>query len=444
MKKRVLIIAVIAIIAMLGVLSVHKSTPTQPSPNALTNFDFEILYTAAGFVPSILEVPMGSRVAFRNTTDTPLWTASDPHPMHTDYTEFDARMDYASDRVYIFRFDKTGTFGFHNHERSIDRGVIHVFDPAHPAVNIDKTIENQRMERDKLLAMFDAHNTNSIFKIVDTIQADPVLSLNCHDIAHDLGHRAYELYGFSEAMAFNNPNHVGHALVQYICAGGYMHGILEELSLQQPEFKTQPGIMCATIPDDARASCFHGIGHVFMFANSRDVPSSLAGCRSLDRSTDTYRCFEGVWMEMFWGNTAHVATSSLGWDLKKPMAPCISTEADAKPTCFLYSTFGYLRTHPKDYSGAVQMCTQSDLTKTDTEFCLKGLGITMMSKFKGQHLEGSEIFVEGLSDEQKRAFYQGVMGYARLSGLNEEKLANSCDLLKYDKDVCIAVLKDSK
>ncbi len=181
-----------------------------------------------------------------------------------------------------------------------------------------------------------------------------------------------------------------------------------------------------------------------MFANSRDVPSSLAGCRSLDRSTDTYRCFEGVWMEMFWGNTAHVATSSLGWDLKKPMAPCISTEADAKPTCFLYSTFGYLRTHPKDYSGAVQMCTQSDLTKTDTEFCLKGLGITMMSKFKGQHLEGSEIFVEGLSDEQKRAFYQGVMGYARLSGLNEEKLANSCDLLKYDKDVCIAVLKDSK
>lgn len=292
--------------------------------------------------------------------------------------------------------------------------------------------------------MFDAHDPNSIFTIVDAIQSNPALSLNCHDIAHDIGHRAYELFGFSEAMTFSNPNHVKHALVQYICAGGYMHGIVEELSLHQPTFKTHPDPICEAVPASDRASCFHGVGHALMFANSRDVSTSLDDCRGIEQSTDTHRCFEGVWMELFWGNTEHTGPDALGWDLDKPLAPCTATQADAKPACFIYSTFGYLRTHVKDYAGAVTMCTQSDLDETDTEFCLKGLGITMMSKFKGQHLEGSEIYVNGLAAEKKQAFYEGVMGYARLSGISEVELQNSCNLFKTDADICTAVLRDSK
>lgn len=424
--------------------TVRQSSVSQPSVKTVPNFDFEVLYTSAGFIPSTIEIPPNSRVAFRNISDISLWVASDPHPAHTDYPQFDATAAGSLKEVNIFEFKNAGTFGFHNHEKSIDRGTVRVIDPANPVPNIDKTTESQRAVRDKLLALFDARDSDSIFKIVDAIQADPVLLLNCHEIAHDIGHRSYQLFGFSEAMAFNNPKHLGHPLVQYICAGGYMHGILEGLSLQQPEFKTKPSVMCERVDGEARESCFHGVGHVFMFANKRDVPASLAGCRSIGNSADTYRCFEGLWMEMFWGKTEHAGPDSLGWDLANPIAPCVSAETDAKPTCFLYSTFGYLRTHAKDYSGAVQMCTASALSQSDTNFCLKGLGITMMSKFKGQNLEGSEVFVDGLSAEKKRAFYEGVMGYARLSGLGEEKLNNACGLLKTDMEICLGVLKDAK
>ena len=149
-------------------------------------------------------------------------------------------------------------------------------------------------------------------------------------------------------------------------------------------------------------------------------------------------------MELFWGNTDHSGPQSLGWDLDKPLAPCIAASKDAKPTCFLYSSFGYLRTHAKDYYGAVNMCTQSNLDEGDKGFCLKGLGITMMSKFKGVHMEGSEVYVQELSQVEKKAFYEGVMGYARLSGLSQQALEKVCNLLKTDGAICLSALASDK
>lgn len=429
-----LVIAGILAIGAGGYFYWHQASDKQ------ADFDFEVLYTANGFVPDLLDVPVGSRVAFKNSADVSLWVASDPHPAHTDYPEFDAKREYAPGETYIFQFTRTGTFSYHNHERPSDRGIVHVVDSGNSLPDTDKTKAGQREIRDKLVGMLDPHDPNSIFKVVDAIQADPALAINCHDIAHDVGHRAYELFGFSEAMTFNNPNHLKHALVQYICAGGYMHGIVEELSLHQPEFKTKPDPICAGVPDTDRESCYHGVGHAFMFANHRAVASSLADCRETEKLSDTYRCFEGVWMEFFWGETPQ--SSALGWDVDKPLAPCIAAKEDEKPTCLLYSTFGYLRTHVKDYDGAVAMCTTSGLKDSDVEFCLKGLGITMMSKFKGQHLEGSEVYVDGLSTEKKRAFYEGVMGYAYLSSLRKSELEHSCNLFKNDTDICLTVVRD--
>lgn len=303
--------------------------------------------------------------------------------------------------------------------------------------NIDKTPPSQIAERDKLLALLDPKDPNTIFTVIDTIEADPNLAANCHEIAHDIGHRAYQYYGFSDAMTFDNPNHVKHALVQNICAGGYMHGILEEMSLYQPGFMQRPEIVCDQVPtDDARASCFHGMGHVFMLANDRDAPASIIGCRVIEQPSDMYRCFEGVRMEQFWGGPNSTSSAVLGWDPENPLATCTGVQLDEKPTCFLYATFGYLRIHPRDYVGAASLCSKSGLDGSDDHFCLKGLGMTMMSKFKGQNMEQSENYVQGLSDTDKESFYLGVMGYAHLSGLSEDELKNVCSLLKTDSLVC--------
>jgi hypothetical protein len=66
----------------------------------------------------------------------------------------------------------------------------------------------------------------------------------------------------------------------------------------------------------------------------------------------------------------------------------------------------------------------------------------MMSKFKGQHLEGSEVYVAGLSAEAKQAFYEGVLHYADLSGVHKDVLNATCNLFKTDTNICIAVLNE--
>ena len=399
-----------------------------------------VTYSETGFNPRSLNIPIGTQVSFLNLSGIPLWVASDPHPAHSDNPIFDEKQSVASGETYQFTFDAIGTFSYHNHIHSLDRGFIRVFDPDNDVPNIDKTVKGLESKRDKLVSMLVPNEPDSIFVMIDAIQSDKDLLLNCHDIAHDLGHRAYDLFGFSEAMTFNNPNHVKHPLVQYICAGGYMHGILESLALYQPKFLNNPSIMCNDVPQSDKASCFHGIGHVFMLAYLRNASSSVVGCRQIPSRADMYRCFEGVRMEQFWGNTDHIGTSTLGWDERDPLAPCIASIADEKPTCFLYVTFGYLRSHKKDYPGAVRLCTENGLPNSDAAFCLKGLGITMMSKFKGQHLEGSEQYVKELPRDLRYAFYQGVLGYARLSGVSDVELTSTCGLLVHDSDICISAL----
>ena len=132
----------------------QKRESATTSVQANSQIDYKIFYTANGYSPATLKVPSSSRVAFVNSSkNIPLWTASDPHPAHTDYTQFDARKDYKPGQTYIFQFTKPGTFGFHNHEKSIDRGIIYVKDPVNPT-EINKIKQYQRALRDKFLAMF--------------------------------------------------------------------------------------------------------------------------------------------------------------------------------------------------------------------------------------------------------------------------------------------------
>ncbi len=48
----------------------------------------------------------------------------------------------------------------------------------------------------------------------------------------------------------------------------------------------------------------------------------------------------------------------------------------------------------------------------------------------------------GFSYWRKYAYYQGVIGYARLSGVAEKALKTFCGNLKNDTEVCLAVQKN--
>jgi hypothetical protein len=306
---------------------------------------------------------------------------------------------------------------------------------------MDKSRKEQLITRDKLLALFDAHDPTSIFTVLNTVADNEALSQNCHEIGHDLGHKAYELYGFSTAMTLNIPGHPSYPHMGDLCAGGYMHGILEELLIHQPDLKNTIGTICSTIPVQNRDSCFHGIGHGLMFVNNRDVPTSLADCQQLQKISDQAHCFEGVWMEMFWGDTGDSDTQALGWPPDQPLSPCISAPNVSKPACFLYANLGYLRLHPKDFTGAVALCRNPNLSSTDVGFCMKGIGMTMMQYFLSHRLQNPESFVAGLDAEATVSYYKGLIAYGRLSSAKESDLQDFCTNLSADKETCLYLLK---
>jgi plastocyanin len=85
-----------------------------PAAKAATAAE-QVTITDKGFSPSKLTVEAGTIVTFINKSTKSRWPASNPHPQHTDYSEFDARMQVAPGSSWSFTFDKPGTWKYHDH-----------------------------------------------------------------------------------------------------------------------------------------------------------------------------------------------------------------------------------------------------------------------------------------------------------------------------------------
>ena len=299
------------------------------------------------------------------------------------------------------------------------------------------TPADEQSAYNRFSAMLKPGDPNSILTMFDAIQAsDNSIKYNCHELSHALGHRAYDLYGFADAMTFSNPNRPQHAAIEDICNSGFMHGVLEDTFLHNPDNAKDPDLLCANVPLQSRWSCFHGIGHGLMFIYDRKIAPSLQGCRNLADTKYSFPCFQGVWMELFLGNTEHAGLNTLYWDLGNPLGACLAAPSDAKHACYIYVSLGYLRGHPGDYPGTVTLCTTSHLTSTDEAGCLESAGLSMLSGFKGSNLEQSEAYVKGLNPDEKKAFYRGLTAYALISGVPEAELTRVCSVLVTDSKVC--------
>lgn len=83
-----------------------------------------VTYTDAGFSPSNIEINIGDTVIFTNDSGHKMWVASAQHPTHRVYSEFDDRKGIANGEIYEFVFEKSGTWGYHNHVRAGSTGKV--------------------------------------------------------------------------------------------------------------------------------------------------------------------------------------------------------------------------------------------------------------------------------------------------------------------------------
>lgn len=81
-----------------------------------------------GYQPKELTVKRETKVTFRNDANDERWPASNIHPTHRIYPEFDPRRPIKKAETWEFIFEKAGTFYFHDHLFPSLTGKITVVD----------------------------------------------------------------------------------------------------------------------------------------------------------------------------------------------------------------------------------------------------------------------------------------------------------------------------
>lgn len=86
----------------------------------------EVIFDGKTFSPSSLTIKLGDTVVFKNESKDAMRVASNPHPTHTDYPEFDSKTNIAAGQIFEFKFTKIGSWGYHDHLNPSITGTVKV------------------------------------------------------------------------------------------------------------------------------------------------------------------------------------------------------------------------------------------------------------------------------------------------------------------------------
>jgi len=77
-----------------------------------------------GYVPNTVTITKGQTVLWVNESDEFHWPASNIHPTHRLYSEFDPLKPIAPGESFAFTFTKVGKWHFHDHLRANKGGIV--------------------------------------------------------------------------------------------------------------------------------------------------------------------------------------------------------------------------------------------------------------------------------------------------------------------------------
>jgi plastocyanin len=138
MNKAVIVIIIIIIIAGGAFFYVKKQytpapqvqtpkvetqtapTTAQESPAVTQN---TVTLTADGYSPKTLTIKAGTTVTWVNNSGDVATVNSDPHPVHTDFSPLNLG-NFSNGSKVTLTFNKTGTYGYHNHLNPSQKGTI--------------------------------------------------------------------------------------------------------------------------------------------------------------------------------------------------------------------------------------------------------------------------------------------------------------------------------
>lgn len=138
MKKH-LVIAGLLLVLVIGTLLVFYTQSKEPEGvtekttevgngaiNAVLPDATVITLTKDGFKPDSVTIKKGDTITFTSTIGTLYWPASNLHPSHLLYPEFDPEGPIQPDESWSYTFEKPGMWKFHDHLSPYFTGTVTV------------------------------------------------------------------------------------------------------------------------------------------------------------------------------------------------------------------------------------------------------------------------------------------------------------------------------
>lgn len=115
--------------ATLAKTSSNSKTSSLQTPQVLAATASEVVVemTSSGFIPKEVKIKKGSKVIFKNQDQDLHWPASNIHPTHTIYPQFDPQRPIKPSGSWEFTFGKEGVWRYHDHLIPTLTGTIIVF-----------------------------------------------------------------------------------------------------------------------------------------------------------------------------------------------------------------------------------------------------------------------------------------------------------------------------
>ena len=355
-----------------------------------------VMFTGGEFAPKRVEIEAGQAVVFVNDSNDLVWPASNIHPTHQIYPEFDPKAPILAGDTWELTFEKAGFWRYHNHLNPSQSGLVVVTGgsradvvplvlgsdvPSFEALGVVSPGDATDLFRDDALLRRYLQEYGPAVVIGLLSEYESRISAGCHQRAHEAGRMAYELFG---AFAFSLAGHECHA--------GAYHGATEALFRDRGTINlhSDVSVLCGNSPNSFfRHQCVHGVGHGLMAWTSYELLDTLELCGKLEDSTDQRSCYSGAFMENIVGGLAGTMGHYTEFVSADPHFPCNILEEKYVPSCYFYQSSRMVQLFGGDFAKVAAACAAAP--RTSHYVCFQSMGRDVGGATRGNPARAIEL-----------------------------------------------------
>jgi hypothetical protein len=409
-----------ATIAVVLIIAVCLLAPRPPQISENTN----IVLTSEGWRPLQLVIKKGTEVTFSSELDRPFWPASDLHPTHSIYPDFDPREPVAATSSWSFTFDTPGVWKFHDHMASRFTGEVIVLDGEGKIIRetCSERAQTPTCFEQRLKTALKNRGLNAALELMAQLYADSsVFRASCHSYSHILGAEAFDLFEDGRLEKLSGK-------VSY-CGYGFFHGFMEKMLqtsgnvAEAQDFCKKVGELLAKETSDAEGACYHGIGHGSVdgsdptaWGDARAmIEPSIRLCERVAPINDfqgkRYRCVTGVY------NSIEILSQDPKYSLSEisqhPFRFCATQPTEYQEGCYTNMLPALLRT--VSFSGAMKEVLEIPLGTVERPIRSHVL-LSLMHEYVQRNLEKIDFPDSGVSmcrsvpENMRISCFEGISG----------------------------------